>query len=696
VDGDPNKKLSADEIAALFAAGNDSSVLAEPDEIEEEPEPAEEPEDHEAKAEEEVKAPVVDGDPNKKLSADEIAALFAAGNDSSVLAEPDEIEEEPEPAEEPEKPEPAEKTEKSEEPEDHEAKAEEEVKAPVVDGDPNKSLSADEIAALFATSNDISTMEKTDEEADDTRERSEEKTPEDIKKEVELDLNNSDDLDVLLGIKDKDVTEIIDEMHTDDDDLAEISDLLKKSDANELVDTDDMLAVLQQGMNSSETQQAETEPAENRQVSEPFEQEDAEAEEETGKKRKKKKEKKEKKERKSIFPWKRKKEEEQTEELAQPANETVQNREAQDLDADEAFLDAFMAASEKQEEGSQAETSIKPVETSAATDAEEAMSPDQLDQLLAKEGKDGKAKETGKKGFLSKIFSSLLEEVEEELPEEGEAEDKAADKKAKKEKKKKDKKGKKAADADDNGAILEEMDAEGDGKKKKKPKKEKKPKKPKEPKKPSEEDGKKLPKKPVIRIFVLSFSLMVMIILIANILPGVLALSNARKAFYEKDYLTTYQEMIGKKLNESDSIILEKSTIILKVQRKYSAYKNFLAVGMKPQALNALLEGQAVYEKLKKEAEDFGILDEVDDIHDNIVAALEDTFGVSEERAKEINAMQTDLAYTKAIRQILGMEASPESAMTEKQTESATKETEPVEETDPMEEYEDILPEELQ
>ena len=676
-DSDPNKKLSADEIAALFAASNDTSVMEEPEEIEKEPE-----EKKEEAAEKPATAP--DSDPNKKLSADEIAALFAAGNDTSVMEEPAEIEEE--------------------EPKEKETKAEAketvpETLASASDSDPNKTLSADEIAALFAAGSDTPDTEEPEKIRKEEVEEPEEKTPEDIKKEVELDLNNSDDLDVLLGIKDKDVTEIIDEMHTDDDDLAEISDLLKKSDANELVDADDMLAVLQQGMNSTENQEGETDSTESGQLPEASVPEEAEDEEESGKKRKKKKEKKvkEKKERKSIFPWKRKKEEAPPQNLMEPEGEMSQPLAPQDQEADEAFLDAFMAASEKTEEKPETETIAQQEEIPDSGQTEEAMSPDQLDQLLAKEGKDGREKEPKKKGFLSKIFSSLLEEVEEEeTPPEGEAEDKAAAKKAKKEKKKKEKKGKKATDADDNGAILEEMDAEGDGKKKKKPKKEKKPKKPKEPKAPAEDDGKKLPKKPIIRIFVLSFSLMVMILLITNILPGVLALSNARKAFYQKDYLTTYQEMIGKKLNESDAIIFEKTTIILKVQRKYSAYKNFLAVGMKPQALNALLEGMSVYDKLKEEAEGYGILGEIDDIYKNITDALENTFGVSEERAREINAMDTDLAYTKAIRQILGMDAPENAAADGKQPEPAQEENAPAEETDPMEGYEDILSEELQ
>ena len=61
VSDDPNKQLSADEIAALFAA-------AEPAPKKEEPAPAPEP----------VSVSPVSDDPNKQLSPDEIAALFAS------------------------------------------------------------------------------------------------------------------------------------------------------------------------------------------------------------------------------------------------------------------------------------------------------------------------------------------------------------------------------------------------------------------------------------------------------------------------------------------------------------------------------------------------------------------------------------------------------------------------------------------
>ena len=95
-----------------------------------EPEPVVEP----APAAEEAAADIANSDPNRQLSADEIAALFAGAN--AGAGEPESASE-PEPASEPEQVEPP-------------ASAPEPENAPVVDlNNTNRNLTPDEIAALF-------------------------------------------------------------------------------------------------------------------------------------------------------------------------------------------------------------------------------------------------------------------------------------------------------------------------------------------------------------------------------------------------------------------------------------------------------------------------------------------------------------------------------------------------------------------
>ena len=117
---DPNRQLSADEIAALFAGANAGTA---------EPEPASEPEPVvELTPATEATADTTNSDPNRQLSADEIAALFAGANAGEA---------EPEPASEPE-------------PVETPASAPEPETPPVVDlNNTNRNLTPDEIAALF-------------------------------------------------------------------------------------------------------------------------------------------------------------------------------------------------------------------------------------------------------------------------------------------------------------------------------------------------------------------------------------------------------------------------------------------------------------------------------------------------------------------------------------------------------------------
>ena len=138
---DPNRQLSADEIAALFASANAGATEPESEPAEKvitepvtetlhvpEPEPVVEPSPVAA----ETVADTTNSDPNRQLSADEIAALFASAN--AGVGES--------------KSEPAEKAVT----EPAETRASEETNPPVVDlNNTNRNLTPDEIAALFSS-----------------------------------------------------------------------------------------------------------------------------------------------------------------------------------------------------------------------------------------------------------------------------------------------------------------------------------------------------------------------------------------------------------------------------------------------------------------------------------------------------------------------------------------------------------------
>ncbi len=148
---DPNRQLSADEIAALFASANAGATEPESEPTEKvitepvteaphvpEPEPVVEP----SPAAGEAVADTINGDPNRQLSADEIAALFASANAGATEPESESAEKViTEPV-----------TEAPQAPEPEPVSEPEPAKSPVVDlNNTNRNLTPDEIAALFSS-----------------------------------------------------------------------------------------------------------------------------------------------------------------------------------------------------------------------------------------------------------------------------------------------------------------------------------------------------------------------------------------------------------------------------------------------------------------------------------------------------------------------------------------------------------------
>lgn len=373
--------------------------------------------------------------------------------------------------------------------------------------------------------------------------------------------NASDEHDEAeLDLEDQDLSDILGLLGEDDSELAEINDILKKSDNNEIVDVDG-ISELEINM-SKDIEDG---------------QKDLEAESKTEKKKKKKK----------RFGKKK----------------TEENPEV-----------------ESNENGEDASSEIK----------------------------------EKKQNFFSKLMASLTEEIEDETEEENNQETNP-DVPAKKGKKKKGKKKDKQAET--NEEILEEMDQE-DAEASKKKKKEKKPKKKKEKKiKPvkvpeTEQPGKKLPQKMVIRIFVLCFSILAVILIVNSFIPELLSLQKARKAFYKGNYTDAYMELIAQdKLNESDTILLKKAELLTQLDNKIKLYRTYTAAGMKLEGLHALLEGVSVYQDNQTIIQEYGISYEAEQLYSQIVAELMQQYGLTSEQINEILQLDS-VSYTYRLREL--------------------------------------------
>lgn len=260
------------------------------------------------------------------------------------------------------------------------------------------------------------------------------------------------------------------------------------------------------------------------------------------------------------------------------------------------------------------------------------------------------AKEKRKKqGFFSKIMSALFG------PDEEEDDTKIAED---------DSLG---SISSENREILKEMDAdEGAGKKgkkekKKKEKKEKKEKAKKEkaPKvkkeKPSKEIDRTppLPKKPVILIFIMALSILILILLGSSNLQYGQDMQQAKDDFASGSYVTAFQTIAGSSVKGKDENFYKKAQVLASIQREYQSYESLSGINENEMALDALIRGYGRCVDGADLAQEYEITDEMAGLKDQILQQLSDHFGVSEEKAAELHAMTKRTDYTKAIQEIL-------------------------------------------
>ena len=219
----------------------------------------------------------------------------------------------------------------------------------------------------------------------------------------------------------------------------------------------------------------------------------------------------------------------------------------------------------------------------------------------------------------------------------------------------------------ENREILKEMDAdEGDGKKgkkekKKKEKKEKKEKAKKEkaPKVKKEKPPKEidrtppLPKKPVILIFIMALSILILILLGSSNLQYGQDMQQAKDDFASGSYVTAFQTVAGSSVKGKDENFYKKAQVLASIQSEYQSYESLSGINENEMALDALIRGYGRCVDGADLAREYEITDEMEGLKAQILQQLSDHFGVSEEKAAELHAMTKRTDYTKAIQEIL-------------------------------------------
>lgn len=297
-----------------------------------------------------------------------------------------------------------------------------------------------------------------------------------------------------------------------------------------------------------------------------------------------------------------------------------------------------------------------------------AMAPDfSYEESSLGEGETGekKKREKNKNGVFGKI-SRMLFGTPAELDPEAAAEYEAAkaamkqteeDPKAVKERKKQEKEQKKQQKKEEAEKKKQEKDAakaEKAAKKAAKPKKEKKPKQKKQvPKEPP------LPKVPVMMMWILALSLMVLVFLGTFLIGYSTPVKASKEAFEKGDYVTAYEKLQGIKVRAADKDLLKASSALAGIQAQLDAYIALMEQKQYEMALDALIRGYGRCLLNSADAEEWGVLDELEKMQDQFDLLLKEQFDVTKHRAKKLYNINKRSEYTLALHEILdklGME----------------------------------------
>ena len=237
--------------------------------------------------------------------------------------------------------------------------------------------------------------------------------------------------------------------------------------------------------------------------------------------------------------------------------------------------------------------------------------------------------------------------------------------------------------SDENKQILEALDADGElneatdkPKKGKKPKKEKKPKKAKKEKKPKApkekkervgwEKGPKLPKGPVIVIWLFVMSIVVFVLICTFLLGNNSKVIDAQNTYNQaiadigqnkadsiELYTKAYSRLSGLKLSGEDKQLYNKLSVLASVSGKYDAYKSFSDSGYVTMAADSLVCAAGRCAVNEDNAKEYGCEQQLEQLKTIISDTLSSQYGLSYDDAIALYNIDDRDDYTLALTQKL-------------------------------------------
>lgn len=153
------------------------------------------------------------------------------------------------------------------------------------------------------------------------------------------------------------------------------------------------------------------------------------------------------------------------------------------------------------------------------------------------------------------------------------------------------------------------------------------------------------------------------------------AIDKAANYFSSQKYHRAYDEIKGVEVKEEDQNLKDRIYTVMYVERLYESYQSNIKLGRQEKALDSLLRGVDKYYEHYEEAEALGITSDIEYAFSQIQSTLANQYGITVERAVEINAM-TDYEYLQVIEEYVKQQAelgnSQESALPQGQEEEVS------------------------
>ena len=118
-------------------------------------------------------------------------------------------------------------------------------------------------------------------------------------------------------------------------------------------------------------------------------------------------------------------------------------------------------------------------------------------------------------------------------------------------------------------------------------------------------------------------------------MPSAFDKKKAKEQYDQHNYEETYSLLKGHSLSEKEQLMYDRTVTLLQEERKLDSYNNYMLLDMKPEALNALVQSVKKYDELSEKASELDVTNELDDIYYQIVNELNNSFGVSIDKARQ-------------------------------------------------------------